>query len=209
MDDMTNNDKTISQDKQQTSSEGLEQQKQEEHTEQEMVTITACALQDLKDKAGKAEEHYNNYLRSCADLENYRKRMQKEKVDYVKFANEKLLYELLSVLDSFDRAIAHTHKAEEINVFIEGLRLVERQLVKVFENYGVQEIQAAGAAFDPHLHEAVKEEQAADVPDGHIMDVLQKGYTLHGRLLRPAMVNIARGVTQPEIAPESVEKSEQ
>lgn len=133
----------------------------------------------------EVEKHKDQLLRTMADFENYKKRVQNEKESLVKFSNQMLISDLLPILDNFGRALEHT----EIK---EGLLLVKKQMEDVFKKFGVQEVETEGKKFDPHFHEAVQKVDS-DKPENEIVEVMQKGYILNGRLIRPAMVIISKG----------------
>lgn len=135
---------------------------------------------DLKDR----------YLRTLADFENFRKRSEREKSDYFKYALSGLLRELLPVLDNFDRALEH---AEEGDDFHKGVLLIYKQLFGVLQKSGLRPIDESRVPFDPRYHEAVVREEDPSVPSHTVVAVLQKGYFLHDRVLRPAMVKVAVG----------------
>jgi molecular chaperone GrpE len=135
---------------------------------------------DLKDRV----------LRTLADYENYRKRSDREKQDYFKYALADSIRDLLPILDNFDRALDH---AEEGDDFHKGVLLIYKQLFDVLKRHGVKPIDESGVHFDPNIHEAVVREENAEVPSHTVVAVLQKGYSLHDRLLRPAMVKVAVG----------------
>jgi molecular chaperone GrpE len=124
-------------------------------------------------------------LRTAADFENYRKRAAREREQYVALANERFVKELLPVLDDLERAL----EAVEEHAIEEGVRLVHRSLASLLERHGVQEIDTAGA-FDPHVHEALLA-QPSEEEEGSVIDVVQKGYTLGDRVVRPARVVVA------------------
>jgi molecular chaperone GrpE len=127
-------------------------------------------------------------LRVAADFENYKKRAAREREEYVTFANERLIKELLPVLDDLERALQAASEHEEAKLE-EGVQLVYRALAALLERNGVKEIETDGK-FDPHVHEALLS-QPSDAEQGSVVDVLQKGYTLGDRVVRPARVIIA------------------
>jgi molecular chaperone GrpE len=127
-------------------------------------------------------------LRLAADFENYKKRVARERDEYVAHANERLLQELLPVLDDLERALDAVGQHEEATVE-EGVRLVHRSLASLLERNGVREIATEGM-FDPHVHEALLS-QPSEAEEGSVIDVVQKGYTLGDRVVRPARVVIA------------------
>jgi molecular chaperone GrpE len=132
----------------------------------------------------------DRYLRTLADFENFRKRAEREKADFRRYALAELVRDLLPVLDNFDRALEH---AEEGDEFHKGVLLIYKQLFDVLQRHGLRVIDQAGVRFDPNIHEAVIREENPNVPNHTVLAILQKGYFLHDRLLRPAMVKVAVG----------------
>lgn len=132
----------------------------------------------------------DRYLRTVADFENYRKRADREKDDFRKYAMLNVLRDLLPVLDNFDRALDH---AEEGDDFHKGVLLIYKQLWDVLQRYGVKPIDETGVHFNPNIHEAVIREENPSVPSHTVTAIMQKGYFLHDRLLRPALVKVAVG----------------
>ena len=133
----------------------------------------------------------NRYLYLYAEFENFKKRALKERSDAIKFGWEPVARELLEVLDNLERALDHM-PAETSKTLVEGLRLVANQFRATLEKQGVQKIDSRGQAFDPHLHEAVGQEPS-ESPEGTVTQEALRGYTLHGRLLRPSRVVISSG----------------
>ena len=142
-------------------------------------------------------EMKDRYLRTLADFENFRKRTEREKNDFFKYALAGTIRELLPVLDNFDRALEH---AEEGDDFHKGVLMIYKQLASALEKAGVKVIEESGVHFDPNIHEAVVREENPSVPSHTVVAVLQKGYFLHDRLIRPAMVKVAVGGPEPESA---------
>jgi molecular chaperone GrpE len=133
----------------------------------------------------------DQYLRSLADFENFRKRSEREKSDFFRYANMQLMKELLPVLDNFERAFSHVSDAE--GEFAKGIDLIYKQLSDTLQRSGLKAIGESGVAFDPNVHEAVMREEDPSVPSNTVTEVLQKGYFLNDRLVRPAMVRVAVG----------------
>ena len=160
----------------------------------EPETLTAEQLEELKQRAAKADEHWERLLRTTADLDNYRKRATREKQDAVKFANENLLQKLVPVLDTFDMALAATNNSQTdaVQALQKGVRMVYQQLKTALQDAGIEEIDATGKPFDPNLHEAVSQQETTAIPEGQVMQQLRKGYKLRERLLRPATVVVAK-----------------
>ena len=132
----------------------------------------------------------DRYLRTLADFENFRKRSEREKSDFFKYALAGLMRELLPVLDNFDRALDHAGDGDD---FHRGVLLIYKQLFDALTKHGLRPIEEANVPFDPKIHEAVVREEDPSVPSHTVVAVLQKGYFLHDRLLRPAMVKVAVG----------------
>ena len=155
----------------------------------------------LESKLAAAEkekkENWDRYLRAAADLENLRKR-QKREVDEAKTdAKGKVLREMLPVVDNLERAIEHATTQAGTNPIVEGVQLVLRQFMSAFEKLDVVPVEAANQPFDPNLHEAISQ-QDSDQPPGTIVTVLQRGYRSGERLLRPALVIVAKAPTRSE-----------
>ncbi len=141
----------------------------------------------------EADKNYQKVLRLSADMENLRKRVEKEKADLAKYGQEKLLKDLLPVLDSFEKALPEAdHSADSaVAAFAEGAHLVKKQLLEVLEKHGFEEVAGEkGDTFDPNLHQAIQRIESADVSDEVLHEVYAKGYSLHGRLVRAAMVSV-------------------
>ncbi|HEY5058778.1 MAG TPA: nucleotide exchange factor GrpE [Gaiellaceae bacterium] len=134
------------------------------------------------------DEAIDRWKRAVADLDNFRKRTVREREQYVTFANERLVTELLPILDDLERALRAAAEHEEAQLE-EGVQLVHRELAGLLARYGVKEIDVGGT-FDPHVHEALLA-QPSEQAEGSVLDVVQKGYTLGERVVRPARVVIA------------------
>jgi molecular chaperone GrpE len=147
-------------------------------------------LQDEKIRhlEDEVQEHKDRYLRTLAEMDNMRRRHERDRQDLLKFASEKLLQDLLPVLDSFEKATA-AGGAEAGNAIVEGIRMVHKQLTHVLETNGLKAVEAAGKTFDPNLHQAIQRIEA-DVAEETVKDEYQRGYTLNGRLIRPSMVSV-------------------
>ncbi|MEK7773156.1 MAG: nucleotide exchange factor GrpE [Deltaproteobacteria bacterium] len=146
---------------------------------------------ELAIRTKEAEDNHGRFLRACADLENYKKRAEKEKADSISFANESLISEILPVLDNFERALSHA-KEENLESLTKGVRLIIEQMYPVLKKFGLQEIKAVGERFDPAVHHAIIQEDTTQAEPETVVREFQKGYYLKGRLLRPAMVAVAK-----------------
>jgi len=147
----------------------------------------AAATDDLREQNRLLQDRV---LRTLADFENFRKRSEREKQDFFKYALASTIKDLLPVLDNFDRALEH---AEEGDEFHKGVLLIYKQLFESLQRHGVTPINEAGVRFDPNIHEGVVREEDPSVPNHTVVAILQKGYFLHDRLLRPALVKVAVG----------------
>ena len=152
----------------------------------------------LEAKEKEAQDNYDRFLRLSAEFENFKKRMEKEKNDAYKFGTENLIKELLPVLDNLERAIDHG-EAKDPQGLLEGVDMTLKGFLTALEKIGVSPVDASGKEFDPNLHEAVMVQEDAHHPAGTVLTQLQKGYTLHSRLIRPAMVVVSK---RPELGPE-------
>jgi molecular chaperone GrpE len=142
-------------------------------------------------EAAKEEEELNvRYLRLAADFQNYKRRAEKEKSDIYAYANEKIVVELLDVIDNFERALDHNNENESES-FAEGMNMIFKQLKGILERSGAEEMNAIGEQFDPNFHHAVLTENSVEYESGKVTQVLQKGYLLNKKVIRPAMVKVA------------------
>ena len=147
----------------------------------------------LRLKEAEALETYDRLLRVSAEFENYKKRAAREMEDFRKFSNQSLIKEMLSVVDNLELAMNSTEGHESIDKgLLEGLEMTHREILKVFERFNVTPICAAGQPFDPAYHEAVMQEETDEFAENTVINELQKGYLIHDRLLRPAMVVVAK-----------------
>ncbi len=145
--------------------------------------------EEVKEEEKAEEEALNiKYLRLMADFQNFKRRTEKEKSDIYAFANEKIISGLLDVIDNFERAMA-TGNAEDS--FFKGMEMILKQLLGVLDRAGAEEIKALGEDFDPNYHNAVMMEDSTEYESGKVTEVLQKGYTLNNRVIRPSMVKVA------------------
>ena len=147
---------------------------------------------ELKERVAEVEALNDRLLRLHAEFENYKKRMVRERSEFVKFANEALILEFLPVLDSLERALATARSAAEAQAVAEGLEIILRLFQTTLEKVGVKVIEALEREFDPNLHQAVAQVESPDGRDNIVMEEVRKGYLLEGRLLRPSMVKVSK-----------------
>ena len=148
--------------------------------------------QQLQVKEKEAAENYDKYVRSVAELENYKKRAARDRADSLKYGQENLIKDILPLVDNLDRAMEHACKSNDFEAFKEGLRLVQNQLNGCLEKQGVERIEASGRDFDPNVHEAMLQVESPDHENNQVVQEFEKGYLLHGRLLRPSKVSVCR-----------------
>jgi molecular chaperone GrpE len=150
----------------------------------------------LDEKTKEAAENFDKWLRLRAEFENFKKRMQKEKSDVMKFGSENLLKAMLPALDNLARAIEHGKSAQDDPSLLEGVEMTLKQFLGILERFGVKPIQAAGEIFNPEQHEAIAQEESEQEPNRVIAEV-EKGYLFHDRLLRPAKVIVSKAKSDP------------
>lgn len=159
---------------------------EEDYIEAEIVDDEEDSKTSETDEVNEYQERYQRLL---ADFENYKKREEASKADFKKFAQSSLIEKLLPVIDNLDRALA---KADEDDAFVEGVIMTRKELMKILENEGLEEIESDGCEFDHNVHQAVLAEENDEVEENHIIETFQKGYKLNGRVLRPAMVKVSK-----------------
>jgi molecular chaperone GrpE len=188
-------------------SETMEQQEEESNAEQEKLTSTevetplegehpaeaggdgendaVTALQQL------ADENHNRYLRAQADFDNFRRRTLKEKEELAQYASLKLVGQLLPVLDNFQRALQTDGEGAESGSFAKGVDMIYRQLSQVLETEGLKPMEVVGQPFDPELHQAIMQVESEEYEAGTVVEVIQPGYRLKDKVIRPAMVKVS------------------
>jgi len=144
----------------------------------------------IKAKA-KADDYYGQLQRLQADFDNYRKRTQKEKAELIKYASERLVVELLPVLDNFDRAVSAAKVNLDFTSFSQGVEMILRQMQTALSKEGLKAMDAVGQPFDPNLHDAVLRVASEEHPENTVLEELQKGYYLKEKVLRPCMVKVS------------------
>jgi molecular chaperone GrpE len=145
---------------------------------------------EIKQLKKEKDELRDQFLRKLAEMENLKKRLEREKADYLQYALSELLLELLGILDNFERALSVAEQGADGKPFRDGIELIYRMYLNVLLKKGVQPIEIKDRAFDPNLHHAMATEESDQVKDPEVAEVLQKGYMLHNRLLRPSLVRV-------------------
>ena len=169
----------------------LEEEAEREEEPQEEKTEEPEELKEDKPEENREEDEAleAKYMRLMADFQNYKRRTEAEKSNVYAYANEQIVLRLLEVIDNFERALDHKDTAEK--AFAEGMEMIFRQLLDVLKNSNVEEIEALGREFDPNFHNAVLMEDTDEYESNTVSAVLQKGYTLNGKVIRPSMVKVA------------------
>jgi len=159
-------------------------------------------LAGLEAALKKAEEEIatlkDEKLRLHAETENFKRRITKEKADFQKYSDEKTVAQLLPVIDNLERAVAHAKEAGETGALLEGVEMTLALFAQMLEKMGITTVEAVGEAFDPQRHEAVQQIESADHEPNVVVSEFQKGYMLHERLIRPAMVVVSRPPVKQE-----------
>jgi len=191
MEEMKNDQKNTAEHK--NSQKNTEEHKPGQKEEEKLVTLKQAEYLGLLEEVKKGKDGWDKMLRNQADLENTRKRLDREKQEFVKFANESFILDLLNVLDDLERTVdlAQTGK-EELSAFVKGVEMILAHLYEMLKNHGVKPIEAEGKIFDPNFHEALMQVENKEVPEHTIIEVLQKGYLIHGRVLRTAKVKVSK-----------------
>jgi len=146
---------------------------------------------ELATVKAKADEHYDHLLRLQADFDNFRKRSQKEKAELIKYASERIVEDLLPVLDNFERAASAAKVNPDFAAFSKGVDMIYRQLQTALYKEGLKAMESVGQPFDPNLHEAVLRVASEEHPENTVVEELQKGYYLKEKVLRPCMVKVS------------------
>lgn len=156
--------------------------------------LTPEQLEDLKTRAARADDNWERLLRTTADFENFKKRAARDREESIRSANEAIIKKLVVVLDNFDMALAAAgqHKTGPAESLQAGVAMIHQQLRTVLQEAGLEEVDATGKPFDPNWHEAVSQQESAEVPEGQVLQQLRRGYKLRERLIRPASVIVAR-----------------
>ncbi len=189
------NDKASKQESINTDDEIIEEIEEVEPEETDPVKI-------LENKFIKAEEDvklsHDRLLRATAEFDNYKKRSERELSEFRKFANERLIKDLLPVMDNLERAIESSTEDTANSGIIEGVKMTLAEIYKVLESFNLKCLESEGKEFDPNFHQAVLQEETDEYPENVVIKVMQKGYILHDRLIRPAMVVVAKAKAKAE-----------
>lgn len=193
-------DKTVKEEEKDSRAEKVTQgdkeltEKKHKAQEKPLEKMTKAALlEKVKEAQEGSKNDYDLYVRSQAEMENVKKRNAKEKEEWVKYANETLIKDILPVMDNLENAISHSHNEDSLQALREGVELTLKGLKDSLVKSGLEEVKAEGEPFDPCFHHAVSELEDNSLKAGIILHELQKGYLLKQRLIRPAMVVVSKG----------------
>ncbi len=190
--------------KQKKISKEIDSGKKDKEKTDDPLKVMEEKVESLKNEAA---ENHDRLLRLAAEFENYKKRSAREMNDFRKFANESFVKAMLPMVDSLDRAIESSSNDKHANSsVVEGVNMTLREILKVFEQYGIKPFESLGKTFDPSLHQAVMQEDDEAYPENTVSKELQKGYMIHDRLLRPAMVVVSKKKVEPENEENSTQK---
>ena len=189
MRDQEASEQDIKDTKEEASSELSASSKGEDKEAEKEITVTQKQWDELQNKLKETEDRL---LRMAADFENSRKRLKNQTEETVKFANEKLVLDILPVVDDLDRAISSLDQGHDTEKVKEGLHLVQGTFHKILERSGVKQIECLNQHFDPNFHEAVGQVEDSEHEEGTIIEEVQRGYLIHGRLARPSRVRITK-----------------
>ena len=160
--------------------------------EEETITIPVKEFEGIEARCRESAEYKDKYLRLLAEGENIRKRLEKERQEFIDFANQDLINDLILVLDNFERALGSGTDDFRNDPYRQGIEMIYKQLKEILRKQGLEEVKALGEKFNPFLHEAVEQKITSEHSEETVLQELLKGYTLKGRLLRPAAVKVSR-----------------
>jgi len=156
------------------------------------ILLNFTDFNSLKEKAEKSEEYFDRLLRIQAEFDNYKKRLDRDKVEFIKFANEDIIVEILKILDDFERAVEAGKSKHDFDILYKGVEMIWKDLKSFLKQKGLKKIEAKGKPFNPHEHEAMMQEERDDYPEDYVVEELQKGYMLNGRIVRPTKVKVSK-----------------
>ncbi|WP_275671724.1 nucleotide exchange factor GrpE [Paenibacillus ginsengarvi] len=157
----------------------------------EAAAEVSAERRELEEQRKLADEHYQRYLRTQADFDNFRRRSRQEKEDFAKYASGKLIEQLLPIVDNFERAIAVSKDNSDHEALLKGVDMIFRQFDAVLAAEGLQRIESVGQPFNPEFHQAIMQVESEEHEEGTVVEEVQKGYMLKDKVLRPSMVKVS------------------
>ncbi|GIL17148.1 MAG: nucleotide exchange factor GrpE [Oligoflexia bacterium] len=171
------------------------QSKSESSEKQEKAADMDPQQKKIEELQALVEKHKNDYLYLRAEFDNYKKHVIKERAETLKYGAERVLLDVLGVLDNFERALENKPTPETLSNYVKGVEMTAQELRSNLQKHGISEVPCQGVAFDPSVHEALSSEESKDVPPGYVSRVFKKPYKLHDKLIRPAQVVVAKAPT--------------
>jgi molecular chaperone GrpE len=204
--DMDEKIKNISNDEQQKEVENLNQSQEVQKTNEGVIDVETLRLENENLKK-ELEEYKDKLLRRVAEFENYKKRLEADFSNAVKYANEKLLLEILPVVDDLERSLESGQEKPDFDSFYQGIKMIYNKLMKVLESHGVKPFESVGKQFDVYYHEALLRIPRDDVPPDTVIDEVERGYMYYDKVLRHAKVIVSSPIDKqaPEASDESKE----
>lgn len=172
--------------------EAKAEEKKKSSQAEKRVSLSLHQLEQLKEKARLADDYSSRLLSFQADLENFKKRAEKERAEFLKYANEGLIYELLGAIDNFELAVEAAEKKDDFKLLHQGVEMILKELHKILKRKGVNRIEALGVPFDPHRHEALTYVVSEEHPENTVIEEIRKGYLLGNKIIRPAVVKVSK-----------------
>jgi len=176
--------------------------RQDKKDKKNKILLTAEEFRALKEKADRTDGYFDKLLRLQADFDNYKKRVERDRMDFVRFANEEMIVDILKIVDDFERAVEAGKSKHDFDILYKGIEMIWNDLKEFLKQKGVKEIDAQGKPFNPHEHEAMMQEERDDHPEDHVIEEFQRGYTLNGRVIRPSKVKVAKRPKGPQNPPD-------
>lgn len=178
-------------DPQETAAEEEANQAETNNSSAEAASAENRLQEEIERLKEEAASYYDQYLRSLAEAENIRKRALREKEEYVKFAAVPVIKKVLLVMDDLERALTMSESNRDFDALYKGLQMIAKRMEDLIQEEGVEAIEAVGKPFDPQFHQPLMVEASSDHPENTVMEELQKGYVLHGRVIRPSLVKVS------------------
>ena len=160
--------------------------------DKETMDIPRSEYDGLLKEKERADQYYDRWLRLQAEFENTKKRLDRERIEAIKYASTDIIAKILPIVDDFDRAVEAVRATKDIEALLKGVEIIRAEIDRILKQDGVERIEALGQPFDPHVHEAMMMVETDDHPEGTVVEELQPGYKLNGRLLRPAKVKVSK-----------------
>lgn len=170
--------------------EKLQESKDNDHVEAENVEIVTLT-QELENTREEAHKNYDLYMRALADAENTRKRAQRERDEYIKYASLPIIKKMLPAIDDFQRAMQACCSSQDYEALHKGVEIIVGQLNQILKSEGVESIECLGQPFDPQLHQPLMVESSEQYEENTVIEELQKGYKMQGRVIRPSLVKVS------------------